>query len=450
MSFNVTIPEEVLLPCYRDLLYTDVTLNVLWGGRDSGKSYAIAELLVIECLMAKYFRCILIRKNFNTIKESQWQTIKDVVDKWGLSHLFTFNKSPLEIICKNGNRFLCKGCDDPQSIKSVRNPSHAWYEEANQLTEEDFIVISTTLRYDGGEVKEYLSFNPECDGNYEKFWIFKQFCKENYRKKIYTFTSETEVPLPDGKILKRRFNSIHTTYNDNPYCPPSRIARIEQLRLDNPHYYQVFALGLWGNLEGVIFAYDKIKRVKREHIPENQPEGIISYIDWADEGEDSVAMPIGKVYPGKVFITDVVFSNANLDITMPLIVEALQENEVEYVRSETNNQGSVAMKMLDKEMGWGKEERQFPVYNSTHKITRIKAAYRFIIHHMYFLDETEYEPGSQYDLFMQELFSLQSDGSSEHDDAGDSASGLTMFILNYFEHLNWEYGKPIKKNEETD
>jgi phage terminase large subunit len=72
-----------------------------------------------------YFRCLLIKKTYNSIKESQWQTIKDVVEEWGLSSVFTFKVSPFTIECENGNRFIARGCDDPQSIKGVKDPSHA-------------------------------------------------------------------------------------------------------------------------------------------------------------------------------------------------------------------------------------------------------------------------------------------------------------------------------------
>lgn len=244
---EIDIDEEIFLECYRHLLDSSANINFLWGGRDSGKSYFIAQKLILDCLQKDYFRCILIKKTAESIKDAQWQTIKDICEQWGIDHLFTFKTSPLEIVCVNGNKFIARGCDKPEKLKSISNPSHAWYEEGNQLTEADYIVATTTLRSQHGPVQEWFSFNPECEGDYEDFWLFRSFFKENYDKNIMTFNSEVEFSLPDGKKFVRKFTSTHRTYHDNlQYCSPDRIANHESLRKINAYYYKVFTEGLWG------------------------------------------------------------------------------------------------------------------------------------------------------------------------------------------------------------
>lgn len=245
-TIEVDIDEDVFLPCYRHLLDSTANINFLWGGRDSGKSYFIAQKLLLDCMGSNYFRCILIKKTAESIKDSQWQVIKDIAHKWGVEGLFTFKVSPLEIICNNGNSFIARGCDKPEKLKSISNPSHAWYEEGNQLTEADYIVATTTLRSDDCPVREWFSFNPEAVDDYEEFWLYKNYFKLNIEKGAYSFNGSHTMALPDWKTFTLSYTSTHTVYADNPNCSPDRIARHELLKQTNPYYYKVFTLGQWG------------------------------------------------------------------------------------------------------------------------------------------------------------------------------------------------------------
>lgn len=246
---TVNIPKKAFLPVYHHLLNSTADIDFLWGGRDSGKSAHIARQLIVDCLRLPYFRCVLVRKVFNTVKDSQWQMIKDIVEEWGLHDLFTFNVSPLEIRCVNGNKFLCRGMDDPGRIKSLANPSHAWAEELNQFEQDDFIVLMTSLRYNKGKVKVWASFNPECEGEFGDFWLYKTF----FDNKQYNFVSTWMLDLPasprypQGKRIEYKYQSTHTTYRDNKYCKPVRIIFLEQLAHLDPYYYMVFTDGKWGN-----------------------------------------------------------------------------------------------------------------------------------------------------------------------------------------------------------
>jgi phage terminase large subunit len=257
------ISEDIFLPCFRPLLNSTANINFLWGGRDSGKSYFIAEKLILDCLKPDYFRCVLLKKTFESIKDSQWQLIKDICTEWQIEHLFTFKQQPLEIHCFNGNKFIARGCDDPAKLKSISNPSHAWYEEGNQLAESDYIVATTTLRSNKGEVQEWFSFNPECEGDYKDFWLYRHYFANHIAKNEYTFTDSIAFTMPDGSTYNRTITSTHTTYHDNlDYCLPSRISKHESFKATNPYYYQVYTLGLWGKrLSGgevmKCFKYDK-------------------------------------------------------------------------------------------------------------------------------------------------------------------------------------------------
>lgn len=246
---EIIIPTSVYLPCYRHLNNAKADIHFLWGGRDSGKSHYIAQRLIRKCLKSKYFRCIMVKKTGNSIEASQWQTVKEIVEKWGLAHLFEFKKHPLTIECINGNRFIARGCDDPANLKSIKDPTDVWYEEMNQLEQTDFITAATTLRNNEVDVEQWGSFNPEAVGDFEEFWLYKTFFSGNDRDIYSNFTGVWSIDLPGGKKYDFTYTSTHTTYHDNKYCKPARQALLEQLAIIDPYYYKVFTLGKWGNVQ---------------------------------------------------------------------------------------------------------------------------------------------------------------------------------------------------------
>lgn len=258
-AITVNVPMKAFLPKYHHLIKRPVNMqtdiDILYGGRDSGKSEHVAMMLVIACMSLPFFRCVLVRKVFNSIKESQWQTIKDVCVRWGVDHLFVFNQSPLEIRCVNGNKFVCRGMDDPGNVKSIKDFNFAWIEEGNQISLDDFILLMTSLRKNDVRVKTFITFNPETDtADFNDFWIYNIFysgVKDLYK----TFTEKWLIAVDDkpvldpktGKQIEFVYSSTHSTYLDNKYCDGARIAFYSMLKKIDPYHYSVYTLGHWHN-----------------------------------------------------------------------------------------------------------------------------------------------------------------------------------------------------------
>lgn len=266
---QVNIDPEVYLEKYRHLQEdAHVDIDLIWGSRDSGKSRDTAMRYVEKCLKSPNFRCILARKVYGTIKESQYQLIVDVINEWGLQSLFVCTTSPISIKCINGGQFVGRGFDKAEKIKSMANPNHAWVEEGNELTRSDFIVLQTTLRSNDTKVKMDITFNPECEGEYTDFWLYKDFMADHYPKGILDFEKNIDVddPVNPGEKISTVVRSTHSTYQDNPFCSPSRIAIYENLQKTDIYYYAVYAKGLWGkrkNLRPFIVAFDPPRHKKK-------------------------------------------------------------------------------------------------------------------------------------------------------------------------------------------
>jgi phage terminase large subunit len=244
MNIDIQWPEwdQLLNPHFVPLMDNRDRYLICFGGRGSGKSVAVATKLIYRCLTEKNFRYLLIRREYSTIKESSYQTLKDLIIKMGLGDLFEFRVSPLEIICKdNGNRFIARGCDESTKLKSVREVCGAWYEE-DLVSEADFITITTSIRTTEAEyLQEIFSINPEVPEDYHEHWFWKRFFEGH----------------PDQLSFKGdNYTVHHSTYKDNQFLTPEFIASLEAMKKSNPYYYQIYCLGLWGSkvLGGTFFS----------------------------------------------------------------------------------------------------------------------------------------------------------------------------------------------------
>jgi phage terminase large subunit len=214
---------------------------ILYGSRGSSKSDYVAKQLIYNCLKHKYFKFILYRKNYNTIQESSYENLKQTIKTLGLESLFTFKVSPLQILCVNGNKFLARGGDDADSLKSIKDPTGVWYEE-DIPNESDFATITLTIRSGKADrLQEYFTINPEVEEDYTDNWFWKRFFKDQTQLSYRTSTT-VEV---EGHISTYGVTVHHSVYQDNRWLPDIVKALIEGYKTTNTYLYSVYAKGLW-------------------------------------------------------------------------------------------------------------------------------------------------------------------------------------------------------------
>lgn len=147
---------------------------IMYGGAGSGKSEIAAQKLIYRSLQRKH-RFVFARKTREAIRDSQFQTFKDIVYRWKLGKLFKFNDTKMDVDVANGSQFLSFGLDDVEKLKSIKDPTGFWIEEATEIEEDDLRQINLRMR---GDVTDYfqtiLTFNPK-DADH---WIRKRFFYE--------------------------------------------------------------------------------------------------------------------------------------------------------------------------------------------------------------------------------------------------------------------------------
>ena len=178
-------------------------------------------------------------------------------------------------------------------------------------------------------------------------------------------------------------------------------------------------------IKGLLFPSTSLKRFALNEL-NNEPEGVVGFCDTADEGTDYLSAPIGKIYGKKIYITDIVFSQDNIEITQPLVAASLIKNKALNYRFESNNGGKgyaiEVRRLIEKYILATVTWR----HAGTNKGTRILMESGYIKEFCYF--RNDYKRGSDYDKFMSQLTTYLKSGKSAHDDAADSMAGLSNFI----------------------
>jgi phage terminase large subunit len=235
LKIEVNLPD-IVGKGYASFWRSKKRYRVLKGGRASKKSRTIGLELPYKIMKHPGANAVVVRKNFNTHKDSTFAVLKWGVKQLGVSHLWRFLESPLEArYLPTGQKILFRGFDDPIKITSITVDvgvlCWAWIEEAYEIDdEEDFRTFDESIR---GEMPEglwkqiTLSYNPWIDSHWTKtrFW-------------------DNEDPDAD------RFT---TTYRCNEWLDEADRRLIEDLERTNPERYKVVGLGEYGLPGGTFF-----------------------------------------------------------------------------------------------------------------------------------------------------------------------------------------------------
>lgn len=159
-------------------------------------------------------------------------------------------------------------------------------------------------------------------------------------------------------------------------------------------------------------------------------EGIYSYTDTADEGDDFMCSIIWGVYMREAYVLDVYFTKASMEITEQETARRHQAFGVNTALIESNNGGS----------GFARNVRRISAeqlgnyatifqwfHQSKNKKARIVSNSAWVQHHIYF-------PVNWRDRFPEyytAMMKYQRDGKNAHDDAPDATTGVaeTMYKL---------------------
>ena len=203
-----------LNPALRSFWEAPARNRVLYGGRDSTKSWDAAGFAIALSQMCK-LRILCTRQFQNKIEESVYTLLKIQIARFGLTDQFTILNN--KIIHKGtGSEFIFYGLwRHIEEIKSLEGVDIHWSEEAHLLTKEQWDIIDPTIRKEGSQ--HWIIFNPRL---------------------VSDFTWKRFVVNPPPDTIVRKIN-----YDENPFLSSTSRKVIEVAKLEDEDEYRHRYLG---------------------------------------------------------------------------------------------------------------------------------------------------------------------------------------------------------------
>lgn len=203
METNQQKVKVQFVRAFKELFNEDWRNIVYYGGRGSGKSYAVALALILRGRQ-KQLRILCTREIQKTIADSVHKELKDIINKYG----FTDYEVTDKIIRnkKTGSEFIFSGLrHNVTEIKSMTGIDICWVEEAQSISEDSLKVLVPTIRKPGSQLIYTFNRVNELDPVYVRY-VEKERPRTYVKKvnfdildKIGLFPEELQLELDEDK-----------------------------------------------------------------------------------------------------------------------------------------------------------------------------------------------------------------------------------------------------------
>ena len=171
--------SELISPNFYDL-HNEIKVNAyneywLKGGRGSTKSTFVSVQIVLGIIKDPDANAIILRRYQNELRDTVYGQFEWTISKMGLTHLFKFQLSPMQIIfLSTGQKIVFKGADKPKKLKSINLGrgyiKYTWFEELDQYVSMDEIrsILQSVFRGEDKPRAVFFSYNPPKSG---RSWV---------------------------------------------------------------------------------------------------------------------------------------------------------------------------------------------------------------------------------------------------------------------------------------
>ena len=217
----------------------------------------------------------------------------------------------------------------------------------------------------------------------------------SYCEEIYTTDQLKSIQRESGELL---FSAV---FQQEPVNAKGRLFAPKDMNRYNP----------------VDFMRDSDGYLARDHI--------MGRVDLADKGKDRTFSVIGFVMEDDVFVTDVLFTDDDLETAKPQIAGQIsRQPKIDQYIVESNFEGRSTAAYLRSNTRYKSKRIIFDEVTTKNKEAKILLKAGYIKAHFYFLEPHLYEPGSDYDEMMKEIFKYMKMQTKQRDDAPDVLASL--------------------------
>lgn len=206
------------------------------GGSRSSKTYSLCQIFIDYLFTGKIGNREIqgnvgvFRKSLPYLKKNLLEDILDIFANKDISIGYDIEWNKSECYFQHQNRKWFYGSlNNEAEILKVRGMGLGaiWFNEAPEIKYEAFKQLNMRAKENAAF---FLDFNPDEENS----WVNEEIEKKRAEK------------IGDVAL-------IHSTYNDNRFLPESTIKEIENFKLTDPDYFNIYGKGLYGKLRGLIY-----------------------------------------------------------------------------------------------------------------------------------------------------------------------------------------------------
>lgn len=268
---------------YKDLFLKRPRYFFLMGGRGAGRSHVASQYANAKIAAPEYFRCAIMRFVLGDIRNSIYREILDRAEENGIKDALDINDSTMTIRYGansiNAMGFRKSSGEQKAKLKSLANYNSIIIEEADEISEADFMQLDDSIRTLKADITIILLFNPPPRSH----WIIKRWFDL-----LPSETKDFYIPILKPDVKNAIF--IHTSYKDNEKnISKQTIANYEEYQRTKPDHF-------WSMVRGLVpeVVRGKIYSNWRE-IPELPHEARLIR-RWIDFGYSNDPTAIGALY----------------------------------------------------------------------------------------------------------------------------------------------------------
>lgn len=212
---------------------------ILMGGRGAGRSTVASQLALSKLIAPDYFRCAIMRYILGDIRNSIYKEIKDRAEESEVINSLAVNEAMMNINY-GGNSINAMGFhkqsgNQKAKLKSLANYNFIIIEEADEVSEEDFMQLDDSLRTLKGHTSIILLLNPPPKSH----WIINRFFDLTPSKQEGFYIPKLRSYIDDAVF-------IHTSYKDNiKNLSTQSVKNYQNYRLTKPDHY-------WNMIRGLV------------------------------------------------------------------------------------------------------------------------------------------------------------------------------------------------------
>jgi len=228
---NIKDVNISLLESFREVLLSNAREKVLYGGSGSGKTHVVQQYALLMGLQEPNAQSLVVMETQPGVLTGMFYPMKEML--YDMDIEFSGRETtPIFIRLPNNHTIWFISADKPEKIKYITNPKRVIINEATSLTESKFNQLMNRMGRTYEDAELIFTFNP-ID---HRHWLVEKYVNPHLEHRV------------GADVFVH-----HSTYRDNPYLAKVWKEWLSGMEQRDANFYRIYALGLPGTLEGLIF-----------------------------------------------------------------------------------------------------------------------------------------------------------------------------------------------------